>query len=173
MKQALSFDRHRIGAAVGHVAGRPATWWGLGLLTLLGTGTGGAAVPAGGRAIPVVIAGNITNLRSARGHCYVTLFDTATGFPYQAQRALRRQVVSIRGQVCRFRFEGLRAGRYALAVFHDENDNGRLDKNALGLPTEGYAFSNNPRLRLGPPSFATARFLVGPSSQPLTLILRY
>ena len=42
-------------------------------------------------------------------------------------------------------------GVYAIAVFHDENANKRLDRGILGIPSEGYGFSNNPSFRLGPP----------------------
>ncbi len=51
---------------------------------------------------------------------------------------------------------GLQPGRYAVAVIHDENGNGKLDTNALGMPVEGFGFSNNPRIGFGPPSYASA-----------------
>ena len=44
-------------------------------------------------------------------------------------------------------------GRYAIILFHDENGNGKLDKNALGVPTEPYGFSNNVPGFLGPPAY--------------------
>ena len=48
----------------------------------------------------------------------------------------------------------LRPGPYAIMLYHDENGNGRLDRGGLlGMPTEGYAFSNNAPVRFGPPSF--------------------
>jgi hypothetical protein len=45
-----------------------------------------------------------------------------------------------------------------VAVFHDENMNGQLDKNMFGIPKEGYGFSNNPKKSIGPPKFADAKF---------------
>jgi uncharacterized protein (DUF2141 family) len=56
----------------------------------------------------------------------------------------------------RFAFPGLKAGRYAVAVYHDENDNGELDTNLLGIPTEGYGFSNGATGFAGPPDFDAA-----------------
>jgi uncharacterized protein (DUF2141 family) len=50
----------------------------------------------------------------------------------------------------------LQPGRYAVAVIHDENGNGKLDTNVLGMPVEGFGFSNNPRIGFGPPRFAAA-----------------
>ncbi|BBJ00699.1 hypothetical protein FGKAn22_23910 [Ferrigenium kumadai] len=55
----------------------------------------------------------------------------------------------------------LPSGRYAVAVYADNNRNGRLDRNFLGVPTEIYGFSNNARGRFGPPGFAEAAFELG------------
>ncbi len=51
-------------------------------------------------------------------------------------------------------------GEYAFAVYHDANSNGKMDKNLLGIPTEDYAFSNNALGKMGPPSFASAKFAI-------------
>jgi uncharacterized protein (DUF2141 family) len=55
-------------------------------------------------------------------------------------------------------FEGIPQGTYAVSVFHDENMNGKLDKNFVGAPKEGYGASNNPKKRMGPPKFDEAKF---------------
>ncbi|MES2899274.1 MAG: DUF2141 domain-containing protein [Pseudomonadota bacterium] len=54
----------------------------------------------------------------------------------------------------------LPAGEYAYAVFHDANSNGKMDKNLIGIPTEDYAFSNNALGKMGPPSYASAKFVL-------------
>jgi uncharacterized protein (DUF2141 family) len=59
-----------------------------------------------------------------------------------------------------YTFKALPAGTYAIKLFHDINDNQKLDSNWLGIPREPYGFSNNPRSRFGPPDFAAARFQV-------------
>ncbi len=64
-------------------------------------------------------------------------------------------------------------GIYALAVYHDENNNHHFDRSAIGLPVEGYGFSNNAATFLGPPSFASARFTVKPGDNHVTMRLRY
>jgi uncharacterized protein (DUF2141 family) len=53
---------------------------------------------------------------------------------------------------------GLAFGVYAIAIFHDLNDNGELDTNLFGIPTEPYAFSNNPSAKWRSPRFEEARF---------------
>jgi len=69
-------------------------------------------------------------------------------------------------------FADLPSGNYAIALFHDENGNGRIDTR-FGIPTEGVGFSNNPRMWFGPPSFSAAHFAV--TNQPIgeTVRLKY
>lgn len=50
-------------------------------------------------------------------------------------------------------FIGLSAGEYAVQLYHDENANGKVDMNMVGVPTEGYAFSNVPIIQGGIPAF--------------------
>ena len=67
------------------------------------------------------------------------------------------------------------AGAYAIMIYHDENANGRLDRGGLlRMPAEGYAFSNDARVRLGPPSFEAMRVDVGRAARVLTRVhMRY
>ena len=58
-------------------------------------------------------------------------------------------------------FNDVAEGEYAISMFVDENNNGKLDANAIGMPIEPYAFSNDAMGIFGPPSFAQARFIVG------------
>ena len=64
-------------------------------------------------------------------------------------------------------------GQYAAQAFHDENDNGTLDRNFFGLPKEAMGFSNNAPIHLGPPRFNVAAFTVGPTDLQITFTLRY
>jgi uncharacterized protein (DUF2141 family) len=57
-------------------------------------------------------------------------------------------------------FNDIPPGVYAVAVFHDENANGKLDKNFLGIPREGYGASNNVRPKMSAPAFKDAAFTV-------------
>lgn len=65
------------------------------------------------------------------------------------------------------------AGDYAVAIYHDENGNHRWDRNFLGLPAEGYGFSNDAPTYLGPPAYAAARIAVHPGDNRITVRLRY
>ena len=68
------------------------------------------------------------------------------------------EAVTGRGHA-RFVFRGLAPGEYAVMVLHDLDGNGLFDRNALGIPRDGYGFSNNP-VALGRPGFARVRFVV-------------
>ena len=69
-----------------------------------------------------------------------------------------------------FRFEGLKAGRYAVAMYHDVDGDESLDTNMLGIPREPYGFSNNAVGRFGPPSFDDAAVVVPDEGQVETRV---
>ncbi len=64
-------------------------------------------------------------------------------------------------------FRGISPGVYALSAFHDENSNGKLDTNFLGMPVEDYCASRNARGTFGPPSFDDAKFQYGGGTKRL------
>jgi uncharacterized protein (DUF2141 family) len=64
-------------------------------------------------------------------------------------------------------------GIYAIAVYHDADANRKLNRSFVGLPQEGFGFSNNPNTFLGIPSFGSVRFAVRSSGQRISLRLRY
>ena len=70
------------------------------------------------------------------------------------------------------RFTGLEAGTWALGVIHDENSNGRLDT-FLAVPREGFGFSRNPRLRMGPPRYEEVRVPVNAGRATLVVRMTY
>lgn len=57
-------------------------------------------------------------------------------------------------------FSGIAPGTYAVALFHDENGNGKLDTNFLGIPREGVGVSNNKMRTLGPPTWEDSKFVL-------------
>jgi uncharacterized protein (DUF2141 family) len=85
---------------------------------------------------------------------YVALFDSAEN--YAANRMLAAQTVQMKAGAARLAFPGLAPGRYALRAFADENGNGKLDTNLMGLPTERYGFSNDAKGHRGAPGFDAA-----------------
>lgn len=70
--------------------------------------------------------------------------------------------------------DGVAPGIYAVQAYHDENDNGRVDRGLFGIPKEGVGFSNDARIRLGPPKWSNARFdFKGAPGERITFGLRY
>jgi uncharacterized protein (DUF2141 family) len=101
----------------------------------------------------------VNGLPSSRGVVRCALFASAKGFPDEPKQAIRGVAVRVVQNRAVCAFDGLKPGVYALSFFHDENRNGKLDTNWLGMPEEPYGTSNNPEPRLGPPEFAPARFV--------------
>jgi uncharacterized protein (DUF2141 family) len=82
-------------------------------------------------------------------------------------------VIKIRDVQARCDFLDIPPGTYALAVIHDENRNGQLDTNRLGIPKEGYGFSNDAKGFFGAPSFSAAKFKYDGQKLELTINLHY
>ncbi|MCD2515482.1 DUF2141 domain-containing protein [Massilia sp. G4R7] len=80
----------------------------------------------------------------------VALYDGPGNFLRKPVRSAR--VDAAKGAVD-IVLKDLPAGGYGIAVFHDANGNGKMDSNAMGIPVEDHAFSNNARGTMGPPSF--------------------
>lgn len=69
-------------------------------------------------------------------------------------------------------FKDLPEGEYAVSLFVDENSNGKMDANAIGIPTEPFGFSNDAFGSYGPPSFEQAKFVVGKDKAAITITLK-
>ena len=101
----------------------------------------------------------ILDIRNSTGTVACALFESSVGFPTEYLRfATNIMAIKVRDKQARCDFEDIPPGTYALAVIHDENMNGKLDTNFLGIPKEGYGFSNDAKALLGAPSFTAASF---------------
>jgi uncharacterized protein (DUF2141 family) len=101
---------------------------------------------------------DISGLRSDKGQVLCALFSSAEAFPTKADKAIARLTAKIseRQTVCDF--TGVAPGVYAVSVVHDENSNGKLDRNFIGIPREGVGASNDAKGHMGPPKFSAASF---------------
>jgi uncharacterized protein (DUF2141 family) len=70
-------------------------------------------------------------------------------------------------------FAGVAPGPYAVSVVHDENSNGRLDTNFIGIPREGAGASNNAKGHFGPPKFDAASFRYAGGQLELKIAITY
>lgn len=115
----------------------------------------------------------VDGLQNQQGQVCVSLFAGSQGFPDKSDRAVRAQCVPVgKGQTA-VTFQNLALGNYAIAVFHDRNGNGKLDRNFLGIPTEGFGFSRNPVIRTGAPRFSEAAVFVAGTETTAQIQLQY
>lgn len=115
----------------------------------------------------------ITGLKSNSGTCIFYLYREKKGFPTESRYAIATISAAINAGKSTASFKGLASGEYAIAVIHDENDNGILDTNFLGIPKEGIGTSNNARSTLGPPGFEDSRFIMGNNVTSLNITIKY
>jgi uncharacterized protein (DUF2141 family) len=116
----------------------------------------------------------ILNIKNSTGTVACALFESPDGFPNAyLHTATNVMVIKIRKDQARCDFEDIAPGTYAMAVIHDENMNGKFDTNWLGIPTEGYGFSNDAKGLLGAPSFPSASFPYDGQNLDLTIGLHY
>jgi uncharacterized protein (DUF2141 family) len=110
----------------------------------------------------------VLGARSNDGFMHFGLYDNPETFPTKDGRMGGAQAaISDNRAVTVFR--GLTPGRYALAVFHDENGNGEFDQVFFGLPMEDFGFSNGAVAFFGPPGFDDAMVSVPPEGAMITI----
>lgn len=102
----------------------------------------------------------ITNIKNTKGVVRIGIINKEKDFPYEASTGKK---IPISGNSVNVKFTGLAPGEYAIAVHHDENCNDKVDKNVLGVPLEGYCFSNNVKALVAPPKFKFAKFVLDTS----------
>ena len=102
----------------------------------------------------------ITGLRSEKGKLYLSLYNSDEGYPKKASAAFRLSSAPISDGKATIMLDDIPKGIYAIACYHDENNNGKLDTNFFGIPAEGTGASNNARGSWGPPKFRDAKFAV-------------
>lgn len=112
----------------------------------------------------------IQNLKNINGDILIGLYDNASNFP---RKVATGKVVKVTEKDMEVKFQDIRPGEYAVSVLHDENQNKDMDQGKLGIPKEGYGFSNNATGVIGPPSFKKARFHVPDGDSSITINMKY
>ena len=141
----------------------------LAMLAILGGDAVLAEPPASGSEIDIVVS----TLRSRVGVLGCRLFKDPKGFPEKPPWfAQTGGPITAKTQSCHF--ADVPPGTYAVAVMHDENSNGKLDKSFIGKPVEGYGVSNNHTYALQSPEWAESKFEVKSGQKvKLAIELRY
>ncbi len=111
----------------------------------------------------------IKNVKTDQGVLMVGLFNSEKTFPKKAWKGERLVAKVGEGKVV---FRNIPPGDYAISVFHDEDNDGKLDTNFMGTPKEGFGFSNDAMGMFGPPSFEKAKIII-PATKSTSLTLKY
>ena len=117
---------------------------------------------------------HVVGARSGKGEVAVTLYGSQPDRFLASGGSIARQRVPLNGATqlgaC-FAISG--PGLYAVSIYHDENADHHFNRSLLGLPEEGYGFSNDAPTSVGLPSFDSVRFTVPPGESRMTIRLRY
>jgi len=118
-----------------------------------------AALAVAGPAAAAELTVKLHGLRAQTGLVKVAVVDSQEAWDGKAA-PVRAAGAPAQGEEAKFSFQDLKPGEYAVMITHDENGNGKLDTNVMGMPLEGYGFSNNPQV-MRKPTWDEARFTVG------------
>jgi uncharacterized protein (DUF2141 family) len=97
----------------------------------------------------------ITGFKNDKGAALIVLYNTKDSF---LRKGIQTGKTVVKNKKAYIVFSNLPKGEYAVSMYHDENANGKLDANFVGIPKEGYASSNGAKGFMGPPKFEDAKF---------------
>ncbi len=115
----------------------------------------------------------VKNIRNKTGQIGFFLFNSGDGFPGNTEKAIASGFVKTTSNTVEYTFTNLTSGTYAVYVFHDEDNNKKLNTNFIGMPKEGIAVSNNAKGHFGPPKYNDAKFYFSKPDQAIIISLTY
>ena len=146
--------RHRIIFSLAHV-----------ILFSVGMGFTPSSLAQSGGLATVIL--RVTGFHSEKGQVKIGVFNSSE--KWLGKQPVYSSTIQVDGQTVTWKINDVPYGDYGVAVFHDENGNGKMDKNVLGMPLEPYGFSNNVRIALGPPKWEKAKFTVKSSTVEVSI----
>jgi len=111
-------------------------------------------IPQAARAADLTVA--VKEVRSPKGSVLIAVYDRVAAFGKRQLAKARQMAKAAQGEITVI-FHDLPAGKHAVSAFHDENGNGKLDRNAPGVPSEGYGFSDDAQGSAGPSEVRASR----------------
>jgi len=106
----------------------------------------------------------VTGIEDVDGWIQIAVYNSPNDFP-DDEAAIRIERFRVTGTSTECSIEGLEAGDYSFALFHDVNSNGQCDLNFLGIPTEPYGFSRNVKPVFKAPSFSETKMEISLNTQ--------
>ena len=137
------------------------------------TALGGACLVASAPAAAETVTITVTDLRNTKGVVMACMTTKESIFPKCRRDPNSHRTVVKAADTITIRFDDVEPGDYAIALLHDENEDGKANR-VLGMaPKEGYGFSRDAPVRMAPPNWDDAVFTVGSAPQKLTIKMRY
>ncbi|MGM0593735.1 MAG: DUF2141 domain-containing protein [Pseudomonadota bacterium] len=125
----------------------------------------------GAQATAAELTVTIVGIENSKGHIRLALYNDPENFRDEEKVFRSANQVAEAGSVT-FTFNELDAGDYGIIVYHDDNDDGKMNRFLGMVPTEGYGLSTNPEVS-GPPDFDDARFTLEEGGSAITINLNY
>ena len=135
-------------------------------LVLLIAGTSPAASESTGDLIV-----NISGFPSSEGFAMVALNNSEESYKVGEASAIAKTKTMVVDQKVQVIFTNLPYGWYGISLYHDENGNEEMDKNAMGIPEEAYGFSNNAKEFFGKPSYEDVMFQLNSTEKQISIRL--
>ena len=114
---------------------------------------------------------NISGFPSSDGFAMVALHKSEESYKDEGATAIAKSRIMVVNQKAQAIFGNLEYGSYGISIFHDENGNGIMDKNAMGIPKEAYGFSNNARGFFGKPDYKNVMFEINSAEKDIAINL--
>lgn len=116
---------------------------------------------------------NITGINNTKGVIRIALFNNEAGFPSNDKIAFKLITAKIDGATVSVVIPKISFGKYAVVVFHDENNNNKLDTNFIGMPKEGTGTSNANEKAMGKPNYSNALFNLTEKTKSISIKIFY
>lgn len=113
------------------------------------------------------LTASITGFNSDNGKAYISIYNSKDSWLTKIYKGHTKEIVDNTVTVI---FEDLPTGEYAISLYHDENDNGEMDANWMGIPSEDYACSRGAKGFMGPPKWKNAVLQIS-ESQNINIIV--
>ena len=116
---------------------------------------------------------HVNKIRNDNGKIIALLFKEKKGYPSDVEAAYKTVIAAVENKRVQLNFEGLPKDDFVVSLFHDEDDDGELDRRWYGAPKEGVGVSNNIQGKRGPPDFDKSRFKLVQSKQEINIEMHY
>jgi uncharacterized protein (DUF2141 family) len=114
---------------------------------------------------------NISGFPSSDGFAMVALHNSEDSYKSGENSAIAKTKTMVVDQRAQVVFTGLPYGWYGVSLYHDENGDGKMDQNAMGIPKEAYGFSNNAKGFFGKPNFKDVMFQLNSAEKQIAINL--